>query len=242
MSERSRSIAKSLISSLAQDLKQGGMEREDKIVDTIGLLRDLFAIKEAGKEDLERAEKLKNDGNAALSNNNVDEAIRFYQEAIELSPENPIYLANLSAALFQAEDFEGAKLKAELSVESDPKYIKGYIRLSNALVSLDKKKEAIEVLKKGLSINPENQILESQMSKLRAVPSVQSDAKPKTGPAGATSNPLASMMNNPEMMKMASEMMKNGSFGDLMKDPRVTALMKDPNQIQEIMKNLNIPK
>lgn len=67
---------------------------------TLSSLFDVFLdtqkkMKSSDKpDDLKKAEELKNLGNKALSLKNFDEAIQMYSQAIQLNPNNAVYLSN----------------------------------------------------------------------------------------------------------------------------------------------------
>ena len=57
---------------------------------------------------IEKAEKLKEEGNQKLSAKDIDGAIDCYSSAILLNPSNPIFFSNRAAAYIKAGDFEKA--------------------------------------------------------------------------------------------------------------------------------------
>ena len=59
---------------------------------------------------------MKNKGNAALQQNNIEEAIRYYGEAIECDKENHVLYSNRSAAYAKAEKYEEALTDADKAV------------------------------------------------------------------------------------------------------------------------------
>lgn len=61
-------------------------------------------------------EELKSKGNAALQNNNNEEAIKYYSEAIQLDSANHILFSNRSAAFAKAGKYREALVDAEKTI------------------------------------------------------------------------------------------------------------------------------
>ena len=62
-------------------------------------------------------EELKNKGNVALQNNQNDDAIKYYTEAINLDSKNHILFSNRSAAYAKAGKYKDALVDAEKTIE-----------------------------------------------------------------------------------------------------------------------------
>lgn len=73
---------------------------------------------------LPQAAQLKTQGNEALKQNNLAEAIQLYTEAIGLDPDNHILYSNRSAAYAKDEKFDLALTDAEKTVELKPDWAK----------------------------------------------------------------------------------------------------------------------
>ena len=71
-----------------------------------------------------QAEQLKREGNAALQEGNMEEAIRLYSAAIVLDPNNPILYSNRSAAYAKIQEYEKALEDAEKTVALKPDWTK----------------------------------------------------------------------------------------------------------------------
>lgn len=65
----------------------------------------------------QKVEELKNKGNAALQNNQNDEAIKLYTEAIELDAKNHILFSNRSAAYAKAGKYVEALEDADKTIQ-----------------------------------------------------------------------------------------------------------------------------
>lgn len=71
-----------------------------------------------------QAEQLKRQGNSALQEGNMEEAIRLYSEAIRLDPDNHILYSNRSAAYARVQEYEKALEDAEKTVTLNPDWAK----------------------------------------------------------------------------------------------------------------------
>src|SRR5690606_24351167 len=108
----------------------------------------------AEKKKIEEAEKLKALGNEKLSSGKTEEAIEFYNRAIELNPNNAVYYANRAAAWTRLGKHQEAIRDCQKSINTDPKYAKAYSRLGLSLFNLGKYKEAIEAYSACLKLEP----------------------------------------------------------------------------------------
>merc|ERR1712071_342784 len=84
----------------------------------------------------DKANSLKDQGNAALSAGNLEEAIRLYTEAVSADPENHVLYSNRSAAFAKAGKYSDALVDAEKTVTIKPDWGKGYSRKGAALAYL----------------------------------------------------------------------------------------------------------
>lgn len=99
---------------------------------------------------------LKEKGNKALAENNINDAIKYYSEAIELDPKNSVLFSNRSAAYAKNNQYELALNDANKAVEIKPDWSKAYSRKGTALAYLGRFDEAIATYETGLQIDPEN--------------------------------------------------------------------------------------
>ncbi|KAE8636197.1 hypothetical protein XENTR_v10002880 [Xenopus tropicalis] len=159
----------------------------------------------------EKAEQLKDEGNAFMKEQNYAAAVDCYSQAIELDPNNAVYYCNRAAAQSQRGKHSEAVMDCEKAICIDPKYSKAYGRMGRALVAMSRYKEAIESYQKALDLDPENESYKMNLKlaeqKMRQIPSPIS-----TG----WGFDMASLMNNPAFVSMAAS---------LMRDPQVQQLM-----------------
>lgn len=204
--------------------------------------------KEPSEEDKKNADLKKNEGNAKMGQRQYDEAIKLYTEAIELNGKNAIYYSNRAAAYSQSNQHEKAIEDALKAVEINPQYSKGYSRLAHAQYCLGKFEEAVKSYEKVLELDPNNssikQSLELAKSKVAS-----NESSTRAGNAGSSSGAstgglpnlgnldFASLMNNPAIMNMAQEMMKNPeALNNLMNNPAIANMAKniDPSKFQQM--------
>jgi tetratricopeptide (TPR) repeat protein len=105
------------------------------------------------------ANDLKDQGNQAFQEGNVQEAIRLFTQAIDLDPDNHVYYSNRAAAYMKADSKSKALHDAEKCVELAPSWSKGYSRLGAAQQSLRRFEQAIDSFKKGIELDPNNKTL-----------------------------------------------------------------------------------
>lgn len=80
--------------------------------------------KKTSENPSSQAEKLKQQGNTAFTNEDFLRAIDLYSQAIELNPTNPIYYSNRAAAFYSLNEFEDSLKDANKAIELDDKYLK----------------------------------------------------------------------------------------------------------------------
>lgn len=71
-----------------------------------------------------QADQLKREGNAALQEGNMEDAIRLYSAALLLDPNNHILYSNRSAAYAKIQEYEKALEDAEKTVALKPDWAK----------------------------------------------------------------------------------------------------------------------
>jgi serine/threonine-protein phosphatase 5 len=87
-------------------------------------------------EEKSKAITLKDKGNEELAKGHYLEAIKLYSEALDLSPSDPIILSNRALAYIKVENYGLALQDADLAIESDASYAKGYYRRASANFAL----------------------------------------------------------------------------------------------------------
>ncbi|MCB1325178.1 MAG: tetratricopeptide repeat protein [Spirochaetales bacterium] len=95
-------------------------------------------------------------GNAAYAAGRFDEALRFYEEAKRIAPNQAIPYLLTGSALLGLERGEEAKQNILKAVELDPRNPRGYSLLGAAYHQLGDYRRAVETYETGLEIAPEN--------------------------------------------------------------------------------------
>ncbi|CAM9623691.1 unnamed protein product [Pylaiella littoralis] len=111
-----------------------------------------------------QAEAFKNKGNEAFKTGLWKEAIEWYSRAIDIDPDNKVYFSNRSAAYLKLGDAKSKALKdAERCMELAPEWSKSFSRLGAAQHALGRFEGAVQSLKAGLAIDPDNGGLQSSL-------------------------------------------------------------------------------
>jgi tetratricopeptide (TPR) repeat protein len=111
------------------------------------------------EEYKQQANALKDKGNEAFQAGDVELAIRFFSQALDIDPDNHIIYSNRSAAYMKADSKSKALYDAEKCVQLAPNWAKGYNRLGAAQQSLKRFDAAMESFKKGIELEPNNKTL-----------------------------------------------------------------------------------
>lgn len=209
--------------------------------------------KNPSAEDKAAADKLKAEGNKAMSGKDYGAAIAAYTKAIKLDATSPVYFSNRAAAYSQAGAHDRAVEDAEAALALDSKFSKAYSRMGHALFSLGKYQDAAEAYQKGVELDPSSKVMQAGLETAKkqlsdssndagaspgtptsresgAEAGAQANANPLAGLAGlgglggGGSDRLSDMMNNPQMQQMAANMMQNGSLQQLMSNPAVRSM------------------
>lgn len=145
---------------------------DDEIKDQINTLKDVWDIYDESiindtilpdeniilpiKTDKNASENIKNKGNIAFREGDIDKSILLYTEAINNDSQNPISYSNRSAAHAMKNEYEESIKDAEVAITLDPKDPKPYNRMGLALFKLNRYSDSIEIYKRGLRLCPNN--------------------------------------------------------------------------------------
>ncbi|XP_060529156.1 stress-induced-phosphoprotein 1 [Cylas formicarius] len=159
---------------------------------------------------------LKDKGNAALGANNIEDAIKFYTEGINLDGKNAVLYSNRSAAYAKANRYDLSLKDAEKAIELKPDWAKAYSRKGAALAYLGKLDAAIATYEKGLQLDPNNSQLKEGLSEVKAQKTADLMAKLRADPR------TRSFVDDPEYLALVNALMSNPqSLGTAMQDPRL---------------------
>ena len=130
------------------------------------------------EELVKKVNELKASADGSYEKGQKEEAIKLYQEALDVlikdkqslpreSAEIVIYvkiLYNISTCYFKLQKFQETIFYCQKVVEIDPSYIKAYYRSGQALKALDRIEDALQVLKIGLPMAKNSLDIEMQRS------------------------------------------------------------------------------
>lgn len=127
-----------------------------------------------------------------------------------------------AAAYTNLEDHTNAIKACEKAIKLDPNYTKGYSRLGNTYYNLGNLEKALELYTIASQKDPNNQTYKTNIEKLKQ----KIEEKKKSSPFGfGQSMPdlsqmdlgkLSDMFNNPEFMNIATNMMQQPQFQQMM--------------------------
>src|SRR5262249_4921153 len=110
---------------------------------------------------------LTNIGNVLIKQGRYDEAIRHYTETI---PQRAVpgdtaakMHNNLGAAYLKKGMYDAATPEFRRAIDIDPEYIEPYYNLGLVLMAFGHRAEAVEVLRRGLAVNPHHPALRRQL-------------------------------------------------------------------------------
>nr|XP_031845572.1 stress-induced-phosphoprotein 1 [Nomia melanderi] len=162
---------------------------------------------------------LKEKGNSALQDEEFEEAIKHYTDAIALDENNHLLYSNRSAAYAKAGKFEQALKDAEKTVALKPDWAKGYSRKGSALAYMGKLDESISAYKAGLQLEPDNAQLKSGLAEVSAQKVIRNPFNtPGIFTKLANDPRTKDFLQDPEYLKLLQQFQTN-PLG--MKDPRL---------------------
>jgi tetratricopeptide (TPR) repeat protein len=119
--------------------------------------------------DAQRVEAYKKQGNLQFTSGKYNEAVDLYSKGIELDGENHILYGNRAASYLKMEMYVQALRDAQMSVQIEPKWIKGYHRAATAYIALGRLNEAIEQYEKALQIKPDEKSFKRLLKSTRSM-------------------------------------------------------------------------
>jgi len=140
----------------------------------------LEATPETSESKARLVEELKSRGRAAVSAKSWMDAKLLYEKALAVvetmddgnedeqkSKTTAILASNLSLVELKMNHGDDAEVAARKATEADPKYLKSWWRLGQALIVTEKHDEALEALKKAQSLEPTNKALIKEVEKVQ---------------------------------------------------------------------------
>lgn len=118
---------------------------------------DYMDTEEQPPRDIEKeAEDEKNTGNDFYRQKDYFKAIKYYTNAINLVPEKAAYYGNRAAAYMMINNFPNALDDSQKSVEKDPSFFKGGLRMIKCYIALGNLTAASRALQDLKSRDPDN--------------------------------------------------------------------------------------
>ncbi|OAF71609.1 Small glutamine-rich tetratricopeptide repeat-containing protein 2 [Intoshia linei] len=196
-------------------------------------------------------------GNNLMIEQKLDEALVCYDKAIEINPRNPVFYGNKAAVLNKKKDFLGSIYYCDLAIEIDPQYSKAFSRKGLALVGLNKHEDAVKCYEKAIELDPKN---ESYKKNLQIAKSKLPQIETQTANPAAAQSPIpglnfAELMNNPNIMNLASQVMQDPNLqqtmASIMQNSEANSpnnamnaftnfISQNPNLVNNLMGSLNI--
>ena len=102
----------------------------------------------------DRANALLQQGIERAKSGKIDEALRLFEEALEVVPENPVVNYNRGLAQQQAGSIEAAIVAYRAATEVLPNFTEAWINLSQALNLLGRYTAALDAAEKAVQLNP----------------------------------------------------------------------------------------
>ena len=187
------------------------------------------------------AEKYKALGNSQMANRDYRSAFESYTSALELSPVGPqshVYYANRAAAFCYLERYEDAVEDAKMAISLNPKYGKAYARLGLSKYFLNDMVGSVKAYKISLKYDPDNASSKSYLAKAQRKLEMAEEEEDE-GRINVSAE-ARRLMADPDMMRMAKKMVRNGNFTDvdLLEDPEMKKFarkaMADPVMLEAI--------
>lgn len=199
------------------------------------------------ESDKAEAEKLKGQGNTLLREEKYLEAMECYTKAIALNPTNPVYYSNRAATYSQLNRHNETIQDCKKALKLDPNYSKIYSRLGYAYTALNQHDNARDSYMKAWQLEPENETYRNNLSVANETLARERGSAIPAGGLGGGGLDLSSLMNNPALMNMASQMLSNPNMQNLMSgimnmgggDSNVDALIQAGQQLAQQMQNTN---
>lgn len=153
------------------------------------------------------AEEFKKKGNEAFKAGKWDDAIKAYNKAITLDPNNAAYYSNRAGAWSSKGNHESALADANRCIEKDTNFIKGYSRKGKALFDLGRLDEAEEAYKAGMDVDKTS---EACMGGVSAVNAARRSRR--AGSSGSGASPFGSIFGGGMFGQIMEKLQGGGRF------------------------------
>jgi len=187
------------------------------------------------EERTAKGDEHKTKGNTLLGEQKYTEAIQEYDAAIHYSPTNAIYFANRGLAYQKLNNHKSAIDDFQQALKHNPSYVKAYPRLGKSYITMRDLTAAAKIIDEGLVLDPTDTSLLSLKQELEQLRDLSSggaggmDGFPIPGMPGFGGMPnmppgmggfpgmgggagmpgIMELMNNPDFMNMAAQVVQN---------------------------------
>lgn len=142
------------------------IEKADVAFEEGDMQKALALLIEANAKERQNSDVLFKIGYILHQLGDNDEALKYYKDALETDKNNE-FIHNSMASIYRANgEFISAKMHLTESLEIDDKNAITYYNYGNLLVDMEHPKEAIEMYKKALEINPDFDEAKEELEKL----------------------------------------------------------------------------
>jgi len=210
-------------------------------------LGDDAQVHVASDADKAQAERLKNEGNLMMQEQKYTEAVLKYSEAIKLFRHAPFF-CNRAAAYGKLDQHDLTIQDCRIALALDPQYAKAYARMGLALSTQERYQEAVDAYRTALELDPTNDSYKNNLDVAEKRVAAEAQARQQQGQQAGFANPFAAMMggsgaaggnpldltsilNNPAMINMATQMMSDPNMQNFMTN-MMGSLMQNPGGAQ----------
>ena len=110
--------------------------------------------------------------------NSREEALQEFERELDLDPSNANAAYEAAEIRWKSQDFAGARQLFELALNYYPDFEEALVGLAKALISLSKPEEALPLLLKAVSVNPQSEVAHYRMAQVyRALGNTQGQRK-----------------------------------------------------------------
>ncbi len=115
-------------------------------------------------------------GSIYAAQKNHQQAIETYRRALKIDPNHPVLQLNMAKSYEALEEYDKATRSYELALRSKPGWLEAIDSYTNLLLKQDKVREAYDVVRSALNLNPQDVKMHTKMGDVFARQSVYSNA------------------------------------------------------------------
>lgn len=190
-------------------------------------LREAQRIRKKKQEeayiDPELSAKERKEGNDLFLAGKFPESIAKYTEAIKRNPKDAAPYSNRAAAYMKLGEFPMAMKDCDRCLESDPNFVKAYIRKGNIHFFMKEYHKCLTVYEKGLKLAPNNKELRQGLLK------TQMKIQEQQSSGEVDQAQMEQAMKDPEIQQILQDPQMQTLLKNMQEDPKFAAqAMRDP--------------